>query len=283
MYVWKQLSPSIPHELQFGLACGLTDIGPVRHSNEDNFLIDPALGLAAVADGMGGHDGGEIASADALTWLSHFLRATMFGTTSITNFRPSSYDPVLTAPQGEWTEDTVRAMVTLHQAVEFTNQRMYQTNVDNRRGDGAGMGTTLSGLWQASAGGPLLVFHIGDTRLYRFRDGGLTLLTRDHTMYQHALDAGMHDHLPSRNLLMQAVGPARDIAPDFFTELAAPGDLYLLCSDGLHGTSSDEQIGAALVATHGRSLKERCAQMIDMAKRDGSRDNITVLLIECKG
>lgn len=280
MYVWKQLTPSVPHELPFGLACGLTDTGPVRASNEDNFLIEPSLGLAAVADGMGGHESGEVASADALTWLAHYLRTYTQGHTTL-NFRASNFDPVQTDPLATWTIDKLAHMTMLHDALEFTNQRMFQTNVDKRRGDGAGMGTTLTGLWQPGAGGPLYVFHVGDTRLYRLRNGVFTQLTRDHTMYQHALDAGMHDRLPSRNLLMQAVGPAADIRPDFHLEAVEPGDLFLLCSDGLHGTSSAAQIGAMLGTTRGQPLNVRCAQLIQMAKSDGSRDNITVLLIEC--
>lgn len=282
MYVWKQLSPSIPHEFAFGLACGMTDTGTVRSSNEDNFLIDTSLGLFAVADGMGGHDSGDIASADALTWLGHYLASKLLAATKISNFRASPFDPARTDPAADWCADKISAMTTLHDALEFTNQRMYQTNLDQRRSNGAGMGTTLTGCWQPYPHGPLLAFHVGDTRLYRFRGGCLTRLTRDHSMYQQALDAGLLHRLPNRNLLLQAVGPASDVQPDFFTAAVEPGDLLLLCSDGLHGCSSDAQIGAMLATTRGRTLHERCARLIEMAKADGSRDNITVLLIQIR-
>ncbi|MES2318443.1 MAG: protein phosphatase 2C domain-containing protein [Pseudomonadota bacterium] len=273
MYVWKQLSPSVEHRLALGNAFGMTDTGTVRPSNEDNFLIDSDLGLLAVADGMGGHEAGEIASSDALTSLAHFIRARADADSDddMPNFAPSGDD-----------EAGCDAMATLHEAVAFANDRMYQTNVDNRRGDGGGMGTTLTGIWQPMADGPALVFHIGDTRLYRLRAGSLVQLTRDQTMYQKAFEAGVRQNLPPRNLLLQALGPSRGIKPELQTRPVTPGDLYLLCSDGLHGAIPDAQIAAVLGEAQAENLGASCAQLIDMAKRNGSRDNITVVLFQCK-
>lgn len=275
MYAWKQLTPSVTQELGYGTAFGMTDTGTVRGSNEDNFLIDPELGLFGIADGMGGHARGEIASVDALTAMAYYLRAARAepGRQPLPNFRPSPYKPPLDGEAGQ-------AMITLHDAVEFTNQRMFQTNVDNRRGNGDGMGTTLSGLWRPGPGLPLLVFHVGDTRVYVFRDGKLTLLTHDQTMYQQALDAGILQNLPTRNLLLQAIGPASAVSPDLKAWSAEPGDVYLLSTDGLHGASLDERIAAVLEVTLENGLGECCAQLIEAAKLDGSRDNITVLLLQ---
>ena len=276
MYAWKQLTPSVQQELGYGTAFGMTDTGTVRGSNEDNFLIDPELGLFGIADGMGGHARGEIASADALTAMAYYLRAASEanGRQPLQNFRPSPYKP---AP--ELDPDAAAALVTLHDAVEFANQRMYQTNVDNRRGNGDGMGTTLSGLWRPGPGLPLMAFHVGDTRIYRFRAGMLTLLTHDQTMYQQALDAGLMQNLPTRNLLLQAIGPASAVAPALQAWPAEPGDVYLLSTDGLHGVSLDDRIAAVLEVTLDTGLDECCAQLIEAAKLDGSRDNITVLLL----
>ena len=284
MYFWKQLSPSVLHRLDLGVAFGMTDTGTVRSSNEDNFLIDERLGLVAVADGMGGHDQGEVASADALKALAHFLRASVEsnGDATLPNFKPSAFDPAQTDPDATWTDATMGAMIALHDAVEFANERMYQTNLANRRGDGGGMGTTLTGMWQPAADGPVFVFHVGDSRLYRYRRGELVLLTRDQTMYQQALEAGMVDHLPARNLLLQALGPAPDIKPELQTQAVAPGDLYLLCSDGLHGACDDARIAELLDASSAASIDKRCNLLIEAAKVDGSRDNITVVLIECR-
>lgn len=279
MYQWKQLSPSVHHRLDLGLAFGMTDTGLVRTSNEDNFLIDPRLGLVALADGMGGHEAGEVASADALTSVAQFLRATMTakGDPDVLHFKPSHPD---TCPPG--TDPASAALHTLHNAVEFANQRMYQVNLSNRRGDGGGMGTTLTGVWQPEAGAPMLAFHVGDSRLYRYRDGQLIQLTHDQTLYQQAVDDGVLDDLPPRNLLLQALGPSFEVEPELHVLDVAPGELLMLCSDGLYGASTDEQIAAVLANVSAENLDTSCAELIEGAKRDGSRDNITCVLIQCR-
>ncbi|HEX8610456.1 MAG TPA: protein phosphatase 2C domain-containing protein [Telluria sp.] len=261
----------------------MTDTGTVRPSNEDNFLIDASLGLVAVADGMGGHESGEIASAEALTSLAHFLRASTDPDSAAlaTNFRASPFDPESTDPDALWSEATLASMVTLHDAVEFANQRMYQTNLANRRGDGGGMGTTLTGAWQPEPGAPLLVFHVGDSRLYCYRNGQLTQLTRDQTMYQDAVDAGAIENLPPRNLLLQAIGPSGDVRPELHIQAVQPGDLYLLCSDGMYGATPDERISALLAGVGPGELGDACKQLIAAALHDGSRDNVTVVLFHC--
>jgi protein phosphatase len=279
----KPDTQSVPQRLDFGLAFGLSDTGTVRSSNEDNFLIERGLGLVAVADGMGGHEGGEVASAEALSALAHYLRAATApdGDDTVPNFRASAFDPAQLDPDATWTDDTMRAMIALHDAVEYANQHVYQANLAHRRGDGNGMGTTLTGMWQPAPGGPVFVFHVGDSRLYRLRGDRLDQVTRDQTMYQQAVDAGIERNLPPRNLLLQALGPCPDIRPELLAQAVAPGDLYLLCSDGLHGACSDQHIGAVLARATAATLGSRCAELVEMAKRDGSRDNITALLVRC--
>ncbi len=291
---WKQLSPSTLHRLAFGHAYGMTDVGTVRESNQDNFFISPELGLVVVADGMGGHDAGEIASADAINLLYNFIRAAQAQDdapapalsdpgrdTTVPAFRASAFDPAQADPDATWTDATMKAMITLHDAVEFANERMYLTNMANDQAEGAGMGTTLTGMWQVALDGPVFVFHVGDSRLYRCRQGRLAQLTRDQTLYQQALEAGAREPLPARNLLLQALGPASEIKPDLHTQVIAPGDVYLLCSDGLYGESEAHQIESILNAANADNLDTCCAALIEMAKRNGSRDNITALLIKC--
>lgn len=289
---WKQLSPSELHRLDLGLAYGLTDVGTVREANQDNFFIAPDIGLVVVADGMGGHEAGEIASADAITLLHSFIRASLSAQredasgapadATVPAFHASAFDPMQSDPDATWTDATMRAMITLHDAVEFANERMYQTNMANDQADGAGMGTTLTGMWQVAQDGPVFIFHVGDSRLYCFRGGRLTQLTRDQTLYQQALEAGMKEPLPARNLLLQALGPAPLVKPDLLTQAMAPGDIYLLCSDGMYGNSPPEAIAAILARVHEHNLPSCCAELIELAKRDGSRDNITAVLVRCK-
>lgn len=251
------LSPPVLQQLPMGLAYGLTDVGTVRPSNQDNLLLLPELNLLAVADGMGGHVGGEIASTEALLLVWKHLRG-----------QP--------APA-----DDAAALRQLQDAVLFANSTLFGTNAAAGLADGYGMGTTLSGMWQPLAGGPALLFHVGDSRIYRYRDGQLAQLTHDQTLYQQALEAGMTGMLPPRNLLLQAIGPGADVRPDVFAHQLAPGDLYLLCSDGLHGASAPETLAAILSGAGPGNLPEACAALVDRAKQDGSRDNITAVLLHC--
>jgi protein phosphatase len=270
MSPWKQLTPSIYHRLAFGSAYGLTDIGLVRQSNEDNFLIDPLLRLVAVADGMGGHDGGEIAARLALETVRDALSAV----------DPKKSSPGDAAdPDATWQDEHMPAVVAVHEAVDAANARVYRANVQGGRGEGSGMGTTLTGFWQSLPDGPLVVFHVGDSRLYRYRDGELAVLTRDQTMYQQALEAGVSGDFPPRNLLLQAIGPTATIAPDVKACTPHPGDLYLLCSDGLYGNTPHAAIEDVLAGAHAQSLEHCCADLIALAKTHGSRDNITAVLV----
>jgi protein phosphatase len=267
---WHQLTPSIVHRLAFGPAYGLTDIGVVRQSNEDNFLIDPALRLVAVADGMGGHEGGEIAAHLALTALREALLAA-----------DVTLDAMLDATadaDATWQDQDMAALLAAQQAVEQANTRVHEANLNKGRGEGAGMGATLTGFWQCRPGGPLAVFHVGDSRLYRCRGGEVAVLTRDQTLYQQALEAGVGEDLPPRNLLLQAIGPTARVAPDVELCAARPGDLYLLCSDGLYGSTPHAAIAQALTGASARSLDACCAELVALAKAHGSRDNITAVL-----
>lgn len=259
---WKPLPPLQCDTLDIGAACGLTDVGTVRAANQDNFIVSRELNLLAVADGMGGHAGGEIASAGALELLCGHLR--------------TGHDPEAT-----WPGAPAGALTRLRSAIDFANARLYGENVASRHADGFGMGTTLTGLWQPVPQGPAYVFHVGDSRLYCWRGGTLQQLTRDQTLYQQAVDLGAHEPLPPRNLLLQALGPSPAVQPDLSTWMPAPGDVYLLCSDGLHGDTPAAAIGAVLAGARRDNLQQCCADLVEMAKRDGSRDNITAVLLRC--
>lgn len=272
MSLWPPLSPSIYHRLSYGSAFGLSDVGLVRKSNQDNFMIDTALGLVAVADGMGGQEGGEIASFTAL----EALRA---GVVQAMDDRDAASEPDAPDPDATWQDPNGTAVLAIYKAVELANASVYAANVGNERTGGGGMGTTLTGFWRGHDGGPLLVFHVGDSRLYRLRDGELHVLTRDQTLYQQALEAGASDSLPARNLLLQAIGPLDAISPDVSACDCMPGDLLLLCSDGLHGDVPHAAIAGALRRADAQSLDQCCETLVELAKTHGSRDNITALLV----
>jgi serine/threonine protein phosphatase PrpC len=251
------LSPPVLQQMAMGLAYGLTDVGTVRPSNQDNLLLLPELNFVAVADGMGGHVGGDIASTEALLLMWKHLRA-------------------LATPETE-----AEALQQLEFGVLFANATLFRNNAAAGLAGGYGMGTTLTGMWQPVSGGPAYIFHVGDSRVYRYRGGQLAQLTHDQTLYQQALESGMTGNLPPRNLLLQAIGPGEEVRPDVFAHATAPGDLYLLCSDGLYGASTTEALAAILSQAATDNLHETCAALVEKAKQDGSRDNITAILLLC--
>jgi protein phosphatase len=267
------LSPPRLHRLPGMLVAGATDVGRVRSSNEDNFLLDEALGLAMLADGMGGHAAGEVASAGALTEMRAYLAL------HAPHLPPLDMDATVAVdPDATWSDPAAAAVRLLHAAVSHANASLYEQNCARKRGDGGGMGATLTGFWRASGAAPLVAFHVGDSRLYRLREGVLEQLTRDQTLYQQALEAGMLDALPPRNLLLQAVGPSASVTPEVRSHLVMAGDLLMLCSDGLHGSVPHGDIESLLAQADAATLDETCARLIQMAKVCGGRDNITVVV-----
>lgn len=276
------LTSGCHHQLHPGIAYGISDVGLVRPDNEDNFLINETMCLLMVADGMGGHEAGEIASAGALTAIREHLQGALEAEADADVTLPGHLArKALTAahdPDATWTDETTPAVGAVFDAIEFANQKLYAKNVDREMADGGGMGTTLTGLWRPSASSPAIVFQVGDSRLYRYRAGELTQLTRDQSLYQQAIDAGMIDNLPKRSILLQAIGPAMHIKPDVKTYAIEAGDLFLLCSDGLHGSVAHAGIHDVLSTAAADGLESACRRLIALAKADGGPDNITVVL-----
>ena len=264
-------SDNRPQRLAIGVALGATYIGPVRSSNEDNFLIDAELGLAMVADGMGGHQAGEVASAGALMALRDYLHRH--------GGQGTAFDS--TDADATWSDLDMRAVALLHDAIDAANHALYTRNLERNCADGGGMGTTLCGYWYPPGAVALVLFNVGDSRLYLQRGGRLEQLTRDQTLYQQALDSGMLDNLPARNLLLQAVGPSQRVTPEVRSQLVRPGDVLMLCSDGLHGAVPHGEIEQVLAGASAATLDADCARLIALATRYGGRDNVTVLLTCC--
>lgn len=248
-------------------ACGLSETGDVRPHNEDRFLVDGALGLAAVADGMGGHLSGEIASSQTLAALARSLATPVHPSVTV----PAA-DPDATEVDVRW-----RSSALLRRAVNDANATVFQENCARGHGEGTGMGSTLTGLQFVPALGVIVSFHVGDSRLYRYRDGTLIQLTRDQTAYQVALESGASGALPPSNLLLQAIGPAAEVAPDLACHALNDGDLFLLCSDGLHGWVPHGRMDALLAGAG--DLHEACTALLGLARQYASRDNVTALLV----
>lgn len=275
-----QLGDGGPHRLANAVACGITDTGPVRPRNEDNFLIDAELELLAVADGMGGHQSGAAASAGALDALREFVRLAAYHPLSASKPPDAHGTP---DPDATWADPTMLAVRVLYDAVDFANGKLYAQNQQRQMHEGSGMGTTLTGVWRPQPGGPLMLFHVGDSRLYRYRQQQLVLLTRDQTWYQQALESGNIDNLPARNLLLQAIGPNHQVKPEVRAQLVQPGDLLMLCSDGLHGCVPHQDMADLLAGATADTLPDICRQMVVLAKQYRGRDNVTVLLVMCHG
>ncbi|MFO0758364.1 MAG: Stp1/IreP family PP2C-type Ser/Thr phosphatase [Byssovorax sp.] len=236
------------------IAAGLSDIGRQRHHNEDRFILLPEFNVYVVADGMGGHQSGEVASRMAASTIAAY-------------FRNGGDD-------GRALGEVLRAAVTQ------ANARIFARADDSRAH--RGMGTTVVASAFSPSEGELYVAHAGDSRCYRIRDGEMLQLTRDHSLVSDALlerpDLSPSDlaYLP-RNVITRALGIAPTVDVDLCADRARSGDLYLLCSDGLHGLVSDEEI-VAIVGEH-RSLTEACERLIARANEKGGKDNITAVLI----
>lgn len=232
-----------------------SDIGRVRKKNEDSFLVDEALGLYAVADGMGGHQAGEVASALALETVRAAIAAA----------------------------DTNDAESSLALAIEEANRRVFAESL--ARGHAQGMGTTLTLLWLVDAE-RAIVGHVGDSRIYRLRGSDWVQLSHDHSWVQVQIDEGhlspaeAHRH-PLRNVITRSIGFEPTITGDVLALERRPGDRYLLASDGLTGKLSSNELRTALAAageggTDGRVTVD---ELVAAANARGGEDNITVIVL----
>lgn len=244
-----------------------TDPGLRRSGNEDSYCTRDDLGLYVVADGMGGHAAGEVASRLAVDTIQNFIAETAGADKNRT--WPFPFEPRLSLEANR-----------LKAAFRLANRRIAATIADSQ--DLRGMATTASAILH----GPThsCVVHIGDSRVYRMRGGELTQLTHDHSWVEEQVRAGTltpaaaRQH-PWRNVVTRALSGGDDPDIDVVEIDPLPGDRYLLCSDGLFGVVPDEQIGA-LVGDRSASLEDICGRLIDAANAAGGPDNITAMLLQ---
>jgi len=254
------------------LACGQTDPGLARLHNEDAFRVDGDSGLYVVADGMGGHSHGEVASKIAVETISKTLRG------PIDPYPKPKPQPQAAADTAVGDGGGLRPhSLRFKEAIRRAHDAMLLAIRDDLRLQG--MGTTVAGLLVRD--GVAAVAHVGDSRVYRFRAGELRLLTRDHTWVNEQVMAGFlsedqaRTH-PLRNVVTRALGGEADVSVDVQEVELRKGDLYLICSDGLTTMLTDAEIRTRLAS--GKALDEICRQLIADANERGGVDNITVVV-----
>lgn len=245
-------------------AVGLTHVGRQRQHNEDSFLVADEGHLYLVADGMGGHAAGEIASRIAVDSISEFI----LHTKEDDGTWPHAYD-----------EHFRRTTNRLMAAVRLANTRVLEAMRKDARL--RGMGTTVVACLADDQF--IAVAHVGDSRAYLIRDGQLSRLTNDHSWVFEQVQAGMlteaeAEKHPLRNVITRALGGALSVNPDAAEVEAKSGDVVLLCSDGLTGMVPEDEI--LRLVTQTEDLDEACQQLIDTANERGGLDNVTAILVK---
>lgn len=243
---------------------GLTHTGLVREHNEDVIGFDETLGVAVVADGMGGYNAGEVASAIAVEVLLNHVREHLAGTDAL--------DPDI--------ESGLAAQsILLRDAITRGNAQIHHTATTEAAC--AGMGTTVVAcLFLADR---VAVAHVGDSRLYRFRAGVLEQVTTDHSLLAELVARGFYTaeearKSQNRNLVTRALGVEKTVEVTICEEPLVPGDIYLLCSDGLSDMVEDADIGLT-ISNFGANLHATAEQLVQLANENGGRDNISALLV----
>lgn len=250
-------------------ASGLTDVGPVRKNNEDSFASDETLRLFVVADGMGGHSAGEIASNLAVETIVNFVRR-------------SEEDADFSWPYG--VDSTLSFCGNrLRTAIHLANRRVFRAA--EKHDEYTGMGTTIVGA--LISGSRLSVGHAGDSRLYLFADGKLTRLTTDDTWAATVLggnsepDPSRRSAHPMRHVLTNVLGAQDHIDVHMSEYDLQGGEMILLCSDGLHNVVDDNMLCEVL--TREAAPANIVPQLIQMALAGGGRDNVTAVLARYDG
>lgn len=237
---------------------GITDVGQSREHNEDAISWDTRIGLALLADGMGGHNAGEVASILA-----------------VDSIKTSLADVVTPEIVASGVVDYKEAMVD---AISFANREINEQSLENP--EYAGMGTTLVAVLFLNHS--VIYAHVGDSRIYRLRSSKLQRLTSDHSLVQEMIDNGYlsdeeAQESTSRNLITRALGISDEVEVDIAEQDTEIGDIYLLCSDGLTDLVSDPEINSAIMQ-HRDDLELASRILVDMANQKGGTDNISIVL-----
>ena len=249
------------------IAVGQTNVGMKRTHNEDNFILVEDQSLFVVADGMGGHACGEVASQMAVENLSKF-------------FKETSENDEITWPFKE-EKGLMYEENRLVTSIKLANLRIFESSANDSRF--RGMGTTVVG--SLFTNGTVYIGHVGDSRAYRWRTGGLEQLTEDHSLLNDYIRANKLtpeeiEAFPHKNVIVRALGMKGTVQVDVSRLEPIPGDVYLLCSDGLSGPVTDQEIQEILTKLCNVDLQEAANQLIARANENGGPDNITAVLVK---
>ncbi|WP_437760360.1 protein phosphatase 2C domain-containing protein [Sorangium sp. So ce1389] len=248
------------------VAAAVTDVGRQRKHNEDNVLVKSELGLFVVADGMGGHNAGNVASALATRSLDNFFEATRAG--------------ILPGPVPADEQELDPGARRVVAAIRKANHDVFV--ISNTYTQHQGMGSTVVAAYVCSETEQIHVGHVGDSRCYRIRHGAIEQLTKDHSLINDALalkpDLSQDElaRLP-KNIITRALGMKDAVKVDIRSEHILPGDVFLLCSDGLSGMVSEQQILDVFEIT--QEPQDACELLIAMANEAGGTDNISALIV----
>ncbi len=248
------------------VAAGLSDVGLQREHNEDSFIVLKEYDLYVVADGMGGHRAGDVASRIATETISEFFRTT--ANEDVT--WPFHFDTSLSEEENR-----------LLTGIRVANRQIFERSTRSR--EYHGMGTTVVGAMFSPKKRRMYIGHVGDSRCYRIRGGIIEQLTRDHSLINDYLLAmpdltdEQKSELP-KNVITRALGMQDNVVVDLQHDDPRTGDVYVLCSDGLSGMVSDEDITRVVTSTS--DIREACNRLIQSANEKGGEDNITAVLIK---
>ncbi len=241
------------------LSSGASDIGMKRSTNQDSICLYPSRNFFAVADGMGGHNGGDIASQMTVKLLPDFIEENL---------------PKLDIP------------TLLSESIKYVNNSIYKHGQANQ--DLKGMGTTLTAIM--FNGNEMNIANVGDSRTYLINRGNLYQVSRDHSLVQEKLNIGLYDREqakadPQKNVLIRTVGFEPEVEVDTYKYKIQKNDIFLLCSDGLHGKVSDEDIIHLVnkfipepMNAKQQQLDDLVSELIKQANANGGQDNISVII-----
>jgi protein phosphatase len=247
----------------------LTDRGQVRDHNEDTVFENAELGLAVLADGMGGYNAGEVASRLAVDTVSQGFQDVI--ETAGDDFRNGT----MNVQNG-----LMEVTIFLRDQIVNANRVVYESAINEP--DCEGMGTTI--VCAAVSVSRIAIAHVGDSRAYRLRDHHLLQLTRDHSLLQEQIDHDewkeeQADEFPRKNLVTRALGAERYVQVDVAEFEIQPQDVYLLCSDGLTDMLAPPDVQKTLDEMHDSPLTDIATTLVEQANQRGGRDNISVILL----